>query len=122
MKVKATKTMENIVGEILFRAGETYDVVDMDSKRLMVRNELCTETVVRRRNVAAIGSTDGGRDFVEVEDTGNYTGKHYVGEIVMHGYHECRVTHVWNVDGRNGISIIPTGGYGFEVDIYDEQL
>lgn len=51
-----------------------------------------------------------------------YTGKHYVGEIVTHRGHECKVTHVWEDDGKNGISIIPTGGYGFEVDIYDEQL
>lgn len=55
-----------------------------------------------------------------------YTGKHYVGEIVIHRGenmdHECRVTHVWKVDGRNGISIIPAGGYGFEIDIYEEQL
>lgn len=51
-----------------------------------------------------------------------YTGKHYVGEIVNHRGHECKVTHVWEDDGKNGISIIPIGGYGFEVDIYDEQL
>ena len=51
-----------------------------------------------------------------------YFGKHYIGEIVMHGTHECRVIGVWNDDGENGITIIPTGGYGFEVDIYDWQL
>ena len=55
-----------------------------------------------------------------------YTGKHYVGEIVFHKggnmTHECEVTAVWKVDGRNGISIVPTGGYGFEIDIYEEQL
>lgn len=52
-----------------------------------------------------------------------YTGKHYVGEIVYHGDHECRVTEVWVDDnGKNGISIIPTGNYGFEICIYDEQL
>lgn len=51
-----------------------------------------------------------------------YTGKHYVGEIVNHRGHECRITRVWFVDGKNGISIIPTGGYGFEIDIYDDQL
>lgn len=52
----------------------------------------------------------------------SYTGKHYIGEIVHHGYHECVVTEVWNVDGKNGISIKPSGRYGFEIDIYDEQL
>ena len=36
--------------------------------------------------------------------------------------HECEVTHVWNVDGRNGISIIPTGNYGFEIDVYEDLL
>lgn len=52
-----------------------------------------------------------------------YTGVHYVNEIVHHGIHECKVTAVWVDDnGKNGITIIPTGGYGFEVDIYDDQL
>ena len=55
-----------------------------------------------------------------------YTGKHYVGEVVVHktsvGKFECKVTTVWCVDGKNGISIIPTGNYGFEIDIYEEQL
>lgn len=51
-----------------------------------------------------------------------YTGKHYVGEIVMHRNHECIVIGVWSDDGKNGITIIPTGGYGFDVDIYEEQL
>lgn len=52
-----------------------------------------------------------------------YTGVHYVGEIVYHKTHECKVTAVWaDEENRNGISIIPTGGYGFEVDIYEEQL
>lgn len=51
-----------------------------------------------------------------------YTGKHYVGQIVTHRNHECVVTMTWNVDGRNGISIKPTENYGFEIDIYDEEL
>lgn len=52
-----------------------------------------------------------------------YTGTHHVGEIVNHRGHECRVTAVWVDDvGRNGITIVPTGDYGFEVDLYDEQL
>lgn len=54
--------------------------------------------------------------------SGEYTGDHFVGEIVNHRGHECRVTHVWEVDGENGISIIPTGNYGFGIDIYDWQL
>lgn len=52
----------------------------------------------------------------------NYTGEHFVGEITHHREHEVIVTDVWNVDGKNGISIKPTGDYGFEVDIYEEQL
>lgn len=56
-----------------------------------------------------------------------YTGKRYVGEIVTHvnkyGSHECKVLAVWTDDeGRNGITIAPTGDYGFPIDIYDEQL
>lgn len=55
-----------------------------------------------------------------------YTGKHYVGEIVYHKggkmMHECTVIDVWCVDGKNGIDIEPTGGYGFPVSIYEEQL
>ena len=67
------------------------------------------------------------RDFNEtLDDYEEYTGEHYVGEIVYHKggdmIHECRVMDVWNVDGKNGITIVPTGNYGFEIDIYDEQL
>lgn len=51
-----------------------------------------------------------------------YEGKHYVDEIVYHNSHQCKVTKVWHADGKDGISIIPTGGYGFEIDIYEEQL
>lgn len=53
-----------------------------------------------------------------------YTGTHRVGEIVYHRRHKCIVKAVW-VDadnGKNGITIEPLEGYGFEVDIYDEQL
>lgn len=61
---------------------------------------------------------------IEVADGQEYTGAHRVGEIVNHRGHECKVTRVWvdpDVD-KNGISIIPTGDYGFEIDIYEEQL
>ena len=54
--------------------------------------------------------------------SGDYTGSHHVGDIVDHRGHECRVTRVWEVDGKNGISILPTGNYGFEIDIFEEQL
>lgn len=51
-----------------------------------------------------------------------YTGIHFVGEIVRHREHVCSVTAVWTDDeGKNGISIKPVD-YGFEVDLYEEQL
>lgn len=53
-----------------------------------------------------------------------YTGIHKIGEIVYHHGHKCIVTDVW-VDPDNykdGISIKPIDDYGFEVDIYEEQL
>ena len=48
--------------------------------------------------------------------------KHYIGEIVTHRGHECKVIAVWEDEGKNGVTIIPTGGYGFEIDIYDDQI
>lgn len=51
-----------------------------------------------------------------------YTGKHQIGEIVNHGGHECVILEVWSDEGKNGITIEPTGDYGFPVDIYEEQL
>lgn len=57
-----------------------------------------------------------------------YTSKHYVGEIIYlksaEITHECKVTRVW-VDpdnNKSGVSIIPTGNYGFEIDVYDDVL
>lgn len=53
-----------------------------------------------------------------------YTGDHHVGEIIDFRGHECRVTAVW-VDpdnGKSGVSIIPVGNYGFEIDVYEERL
>ena len=58
----------------------------------------------------------------EYKEEKMYTGKYHIGDIVQHHGHECRVTAVWNDEGKNGISIIPTGDYGFEIDIYEEQL
>jgi hypothetical protein len=65
-------------------------------------------------------------DNEQSEPDEEYTGEHYVGEIVSHKggdmTHECIVTAVWCVDGKNGLTIKPTGNYGFELDIYEEQL
>ena len=47
---------------------------------------------------------------------------HYVGEVVTYRGHKCRVTATWIDEGRKGVSIIPTGGYGFEIDVYNDQL
>lgn len=55
-----------------------------------------------------------------------YTGKHSIGDIVYwqgkEMVHECKVTGLWKNEGRNGVSIIPTGDYGFEMDVYEDQL
>lgn len=51
-----------------------------------------------------------------------YTGKHFIGEIIYYKSHECIVENVWNYESRNGISIHPTGMYGFTIDLYDDQL
>lgn len=55
-----------------------------------------------------------------------YTGSHSVGDIVyLKGgiyNHECRVTRTWCDETGNGISVIPTGNYGFEIDIYEDRL
>lgn len=51
-----------------------------------------------------------------------YNGKHFIGEVVTHRGHECKVTNVWSGEGKDGVSIVPTGDYGFEIDIYEDQL
>ena len=54
--------------------------------------------------------------------------KYRVGDIVQYkGYegmvHECLITQVWKDDhDRDGVSIVPTGDYGFEIDLYLEQF
>ena len=50
--------------------------------------------------------------------------EHYVGENVFHRGHPCRVTAVWyDPDSdKTGVTIEPTGGYGFPIDLYDDQL
>lgn len=58
-------------------------------------------------------------EIVEVEA---YTGKHRPGEIVSHRGHECRVLDVWCEDGKNGVTIIPTGNYGFEIAVNEDRL
>lgn len=54
--------------------------------------------------------------------TWEYSGEHYEGEIVTHKGHTCKVLETWVDDGRNGITIEPVEGYGFPIDIYDDQL
>ena len=54
---------------------------------------------------------------------------HYVGEIVHYkswnGFdHECVITSLWTDPdtGKPGVAIIPTGDYGFEINVYEDQL
>lgn len=65
-------------------------------------------------------------DYTITTEPSEYTGDHYVGEIIdfkgKYGTHKCKITRVWNADGQNGVSIIPTGNYGFEIDVFEEQL
>ena len=54
---------------------------------------------------------------------GNYTGKHKAGDIVHWGEHECKVLFTWNDgEGGNGVNIVPTGNYGFPLDVYEDKL
>ena len=48
MKVIAKEDLKNAYDQILFVAGRTYDVVDSDSKRVFILNELHSETPVRK--------------------------------------------------------------------------
>ncbi len=61
-------------------------------------------------------------ETIDIYTVTDYTGKYKVGDIVTHRGHECRVTAVWNYEGKDGVSIIPTGDYGFEVDLYENQI
>lgn len=55
-----------------------------------------------------------------------YTGQYKVGDVVKHKgvnmIHECKVVDVWKVDGRNGVTLEPTGGYGFPSDVWEERV
>ena len=54
---------------------------------------------------------------------------HYVGEVVHYKTssgmnHECVITALWDDPdtGKSGVTIKPTGDYGFEIDVYEDQL
>lgn len=55
-----------------------------------------------------------------------YNGKYRVGDIVKitccEMVHEIQVVDVWNDEGKNGVTIVPTGNYGFEVDLYEDKF
>jgi hypothetical protein len=72
----------------------------------------------------AVGAFDGILRTLEQEGYDDeYSGDHYVGEIVMFRTHQCKVTHVWkDEEGNNGISLIPTGNYGFEIDVTEKRF
>lgn len=48
--------------------------------------------------------------------------KYQVGDIVNYKGHECVITARWIAGKKAGASIKPTGDYGFEIDLYLEQL
>ena len=55
-----------------------------------------------------------------------YTGKFKVGDVIVicgeRMNHECEITNVWNDGGVNGVTVVPTGGYGFEMDVREDRL
>lgn len=44
----------------------------------------------------------------------------YIGHAGM--VHECRIVETWEDEGRRGVTIEPTGNYGFPIDLYEDQL
>lgn len=59
----------------------------------------------------------------------DYTGKYHVGEIVTIKFektgstHEVKIIDVWTDDNFcNGVTIVPTGNYGFPVDTLEETF
>lgn len=51
------------------------------------------------------------------------TGKYHVGETVTHRGHKCEVIDLWTDDeGRPGVTIQPVEGYGFPVDVYEDEV
>lgn len=49
--------------------------------------------------------------------------KFYEGQLINYNCHQCKVTETWcDEDGNEGITIKPTGNYGFPIDLYCEGL
>lgn len=42
-------------------------------------------------------------------------------KLMWHGV-EVKVTKVWYVDSRYGVTIEPVGGFGFPVDVYIDEF
>ena len=62
MTVKAKRTLENVLGQILFAEGKEYRIADEDTKRYYVLNELNGETTIRKNalldNFVFVGKED----------------------------------------------------------------
>ena len=52
MKAVSKRTCKNAYDEVLFQEGKAYEIVDIDSKRIWVLNELHTETAFREARFA----------------------------------------------------------------------
>lgn len=48
--------------------------------------------------------------------------QYHAGDILDYHGHECLVLGEWEDEGKLGITIEPTGDYGFPVDVYEEQV
>lgn len=48
--------------------------------------------------------------------------QYHAGDILDYHGHECLVLGEWEDEGKPGITIEPTGNYGFPVDVYEEQV
>ena len=46
--VKAMRTLKNVFDQVLFNEGKEYKIVDEDSKRYYIQNELGSETCIRQ--------------------------------------------------------------------------
>lgn len=48
--------------------------------------------------------------------------KFKVGDIILYdGTFRCRVTALWSDEGKDGVTIVPTGNYGFPRDVFCDQ-
>ena len=55
---------------------------------------------------------------------GEKTMKFHEGQIINYNGHQCKVIDTWydDYEEQEGITITPTGNYGFPVDLYTDRL